>query len=207
MPIKLIAFDLDGVLAEDPGSWMAVHHGLGTTVEARKHESEFYRGLIDYDEWARRDALLWRGFSINTVEEILDEVPLMEGIGDVMPVLKRRYRLAIISGGLKILADRVKERFGIDHAVANELIAENGVVKGLRQAIAFNDKGRLLRDIAVRFNLKASECAAVGDYANDVPMFKAAGFSVAFNPKDREVARKANYVIREKNLAGLLDVF
>jgi phosphoserine phosphatase len=207
MPIKLIAFDLDGVLAQDPGSWMAVHLGLGTTAQAKEHEREFNDGLIDYDVWAKKDALLWSGVDIRTIEGILAKVPFMKGIEEAIPKLRSRYRIVILSGGLKILADRLKDAFSLDLAIANELLTQDGLIKGIRQAVAFNDKGKLLRDVALRFNLKASECAAVGDYINDVPMFEAAGFSVAFNPKNNEAARRANYVIREKNLTRLLDVF
>lgn len=207
MPIKLIAFDLDGVLVEDPGSWTAVHRGLGTTEQAKKHEREFYDGLIDYDEWAHKDALLWSGFSIHTVEDILNRTQLMNGIEDTLPVLRSRYRLVILSGGLKILAQRIKDEFNIDEVIANELHVEDDMIRGVKQTVAFNDKGRLLRDVAMRFHVHTSECAAVGDYLNDVPMFEASGLSIAFNPKDAEAVRKANYVIHEKNLRRLLDVF
>jgi phosphoserine phosphatase len=206
MPVKLIAFDLDGVLVEDPGSWTAVHEGLGTQQLAKQHEQEFYKGLIDYDEWARRDALLWNGASIYRIEEILNAVPLMNGIHEAIPKLKEKYFLVILSGGLQMLADRVKNLFHMDYVVANQLLVENGLVKGIRQSMAFNDKGMILRDTAMKFNVKASECAAVGDFLNDVPMFEAAGVSIAFNPKQPEVVQKASYVIREKNLAKLLDI-
>lgn len=207
MSIKLIAFDLDGVLIDDPGSWASVHKGLGTTTQAKKHEKEFYDGLIGYDEWARKDSLLWSGTKVNVIEEILMKVPLMRGIHETIPKLKNKYKLVILSGGLKILADKVREMFNMDYVVANELLVENDIVKGIKQMIAFNDKGRLLRDTAVKFNVKASECAAVGDYLNDVPMFEAAGLSVAFNPKNGEAIKKANYVVYEKDLTKLLEIF
>ncbi|MFH1125574.1 MAG: HAD-IB family phosphatase [Candidatus Altiarchaeota archaeon] len=207
MSIKLIAFDLDGVLVEDPGSWASVHLGLGTTEKARKHEKEFYDGLINYDEWAKKDALLWSGSKVTTIERILREVPLMKGIEETIPKLKERYMLAILSGGLKSLAEKVKDKFNMDYVVANELDVKDGLVRGIKQTMAFNDKGKILRDTALRFNLKPSECAAVGDYLNDVPMFEAAGLSIAFNPKGEDTIKKANYVIYEKDLRKLLDIF
>ncbi|MDD5111256.1 MAG: HAD family phosphatase [Candidatus Altiarchaeota archaeon] len=207
MSIKLIAFDLDGVLVDDPGSWAMVHKGLGTLEIARRHEQEFSKGLINYDQWAQRDALLWKGADIRKVERILSDVPLMKGIHETLPYLQKKYKLAILSGGLKLLADRVMDLFGMDYVVANDLIVEDGLIKGIKQSMAFNDKGRILRDTAVRFNIKASECAAVGDYLNDIPMFETAGLSVAFNPKSDEVSKRANYVIHQKDLKRLLEIF
>ena len=207
MPVKLIAFDLDGVLVDDPGSWTAVHQGLGTQLAAKKHEKEFFNGRIDYDEWARKDSLLWKGTPVHQIEEILNSVPLMKGIHETLPKLKEKYFLVIISGGLKMLADRIRDRFHMDYAMANQLLVKNEIVEGIKQNMAFNDKGRILRDTALKFNVKASECAAVGDFLNDIPMFQAAGVSVAFNPKQPEVVQKASYVIREKDLTRLLDIF
>jgi phosphoserine phosphatase len=207
MSIKLIAFDLDGVLVEDPGSWAMVHKGLGTTLQAKKHEEEFHKGLIDYDEWIRKDALLWNGAEIHAIEQILWNIPLMKGIHETMPKLKQKYRLVVISGGLKILADRIKDLFDFEYVTANEFIVQGGRVRGMKNSVSFNDKGKLLRNVAMKFNMKASECAAVGDYLNDIPMFNTAGLSVAFNPKSSMVAKKANYVIYKKDLTQLLEIF
>jgi len=207
MSIKLIAFDLDGVLVEDPGSWAMVHKGLGTTLQAKKHEQEFNKGLIDYDEWIRKDALLWNGAEIRAIEQILWNIPLMKGIQETIPELKKKYKLVIISGGLKILADRIKELFNLDYVTANEFLVQGNQVKGMKTSVSFNDKGKLLRNVAMNYNLNASECAAVGDYLNDIPMFNTAGLSVAFNPKICEVAKKANYVIYKKDLTQLLEIF
>jgi len=207
MSIKLIAFDLDGVLVEDPGSWASVHKGLGTEAESLKHQKEFFEGRIDYDEWAKKDARLWDDVDVMAIEDILYQVPLMEGIEETLPILKKKYKLVILSGGLKILADRVGHRFNMDYIAANELLLENNKVKGIRQSVSFNDKGRLLRHVAMSFNIKASECAAVGDFLNDAPMFDASGLSVAFNPKSQELVKKANYTVYQKDLKKLLDIF
>jgi len=206
MAIKLIAFDLDGVLVEDPGSWASVHKGLGTVLQARKHEEEFYKGLIDYDGWIRKDALLWNGAEIHIIEDILNGISLMNGIHETMLKLKEKYKLVIISGGLKILADCIKELYNMDYVTANEFLVQDGLIKGMKNSVSFNDKGMLLRNVAMNFNLNASECAAVGDYLNDLPMFEAAGLSIAFNPKNSQVAKKANYVVYEKDLRKLLEI-
>lgn len=53
------------------------------------------------------------------------------------------------------------------------------------------DKGTALRAIARYYGVTEAETAAVGDMANDVPMFRVAGYSVAMGNAPPEVAAEA----------------
>ena len=205
--IKLIAFDLDGVLTDGCGSWQEVHKALGTSDAAEEHAKEYLAGKITFDEWARKDTELWYGVDIERIKEILYRIDLMPGIESTIPRLRRDYKLVIISGGLQILADRIKNMFGMDYAVANELLTENGRVSGIQQIVDFKGKGKILQEIAEISDIDLEECAAIGDYLNDIPMFKVAGFRIAFNPKDERVVKFADEIIYEKNLARILPYF
>ncbi|MBN2014808.1 MAG: phosphoserine phosphatase SerB [Candidatus Altiarchaeota archaeon] len=202
--IKLIAFDLDGVLVDGQGSWWEVHKALGTLESSREHAKEYYSGKITFDEWARKDVKLWDGVEIEKIRDALYDIKLMNGINDTLSQLKKNYKLVIISGGLQILADRIKEQFKMDHAVANKLKVKDGRVCGVNQIVDFQGKGKILEEIAERYGLTAEDCAAVGDYSNDIPMFQAAGFSIAFNPKDTEIIKFADKIVYEKDLRRIL---
>jgi len=205
--IKLIAFDLDGVLVDSKGGWKEVHKGLGTTEAAKPHEDLFYRGKITFDEWAVMDVELWKGRSIDRIKEILDEIPPMKGASYAIPKLRENYTLAIISGGLKMLADRIKDNYGMHYCVGNVLEVNDGKVTGISQSVGFNDKGKILRQVAEDAGVDLKECAAVGDYINDIPMFKLAGFSIAFNPKHEDIVDYADEVIVGKDLTKILVFF
>jgi len=205
--IKLIAFDLDGVLTDGCGSWQEVHKALGTCDAAEEHAKEYLAGKITFDEWARKDTELWYGVDIERIKEILYRIDLMPGIESTIPRLRRDYKLVIISGGLQILADRIKNMFGMDYAVANELLTENGRVSGIQQIVDFKGKGKILQEIAEISDIDLEECAAIGDYLNDIPMFKVAGFRIAFNPKDERVVKFADEIIYEKDLTRILPYF
>jgi phosphoserine phosphatase len=202
--IKLVAFDLDGVLIDGGGSWTAVHNGLGTLEASRINGEAYYSGIISFEEWAERDVSLWKGVEIEKLKEILYDSELMQGIDDTIPVLKKKYKIAIISGGLKILADHVMELYGLDYSFGNELLVRNGKVAGIKQAVDFQGKGKILSEIAEKEGITTKQCAAVGDYLNDIPMFKVAGLSIAFNPKDEAVASCADAVVNVKDLRGIL---
>jgi phosphoserine phosphatase len=202
--IKLVAFDLDGVLVDGGGSWTAAHNGLGTLEASRINGEAYFSGMISFEEWAKRDVSLWKGVKIEKIQEILFRSELMQGIDDTLPVLKKKYKIAIISGGLKILADHVKELYDLDYSYGNELLVKKGKVAGIKEAVDFHGKGKILSQIAKKEGITTKQCAAVGDYLNDIPMFKVAGLSIAFNPKDEAVAQCADAVVNVKDLRGIL---
>jgi len=205
--IKLIAFDLDGVLIDGCGSWREVHKGLGTTKQAEEHAREYNAGKITFDEWARKDASLWYGIEIERIREILDNVKLMPGIEETIPRLKGRYRIGIISGGLHLMVERIKRKFGMDYAVGNSLLVNDGKVCGVDQLVDFHGKGKILERVAKDSGVALDECAVIGDFINDIPMFEIAGFKIAFNPKSDEVVEMADEVIYEKDLTKILPFF
>ncbi len=205
--IKLIAFDLDGVLVDGCGSWWEVHKVLGTLDKSKEHAMEYHLGKITFDEWARKDSKLWYGVDIGEIRDVLYNIELMPGVRDTLPELRKHYKLAIISGGLQTLADRIKKEFRMDYAIANKLLVEDGKVCGIDQLVDFQGKGKILQDLAQNYGVGLDACAAVGDYKNDIPMFKVAGFSIAFNPKSDELMKFADEIIYEKNLRRILPYF
>jgi len=204
--IKLVAFDVDGVLVEEPGSWYSVHKGLGTIDSALVNSQAFFDEKISFSEWARRDVMLWEGVEVARIQGILDGVPLMAGARETIPLIKKKYRVAIVSGGLKLLAQRLDRLFGFDYVEANELKVSDGKVVGFSGDIDFEGKGRILEKIAEDAGVTLKECAAVGDHVNDVPLFGVAGYSIAFNPKHKKIMECADEIIYEKDLTRLLDL-
>lgn len=202
---SLVAFDLDGVLVDGTGSWSDVHKALGTEGLSLSHGREFYEGKITFDEWARKDTDLWNGVDFNRIQEALYRTRLMKGAKETISTLKNwGYRTAIISGGLQILADRVREELGIDYAVANRLLFNDNKLCGIDQRVDFNGKGRILEKIMRANRVGRNESVAVGDYINDISLFEAAGYSIAFNPKDGKLLAYADEVILEKDLTRIL---
>ncbi|OYT54873.1 MAG: phosphoserine phosphatase [Candidatus Altiarchaeales archaeon ex4484_2] len=202
---SLVAFDLDGVLVDGTGSWSDVHKALGTDGLSRSHGRDFYNGRITFDEWARKDTDLWKGVDFEKIKEALYKTTLMNGAEETINTLRDwGYRTAIISGGLQILADRVREDLGIDYAVANRLLFNDNKLCGIDQRVDFKGKGRILEKIIKENGIERDESVAVGDYINDIPLFEAAGYSIAFNPKDDKLLAYADEIILEKDLTKIL---
>ena len=204
-PIRLVVFDMDGVLADVDSSWMFVHQAFNVSNEL--NYQRYVRGEIGYQEFLNSDIRLWGRVTLQRIEEILAEIPLMPGAEETVKALKlRKVKTAIISSGLEPLAKRIQRELTIDHVYANRLLVdEDGFLTGEGEALVEpKEKLKVLMEVSSRLGLRLSECAVVGDSLFDIPMLKAAGVGIAFNPKDKEVSEAADFVVEEKNLKAVL---
>ncbi len=210
MTVKLVLFDMDGVLVDTPSSWVTVHRHFG--VKNEENSKRFFSGQIDESEFMRSDIKLWKdvkeNLSISDISDIFDAVPLMNGAVETVRVLKESgVRTSIISGGIDLLADRVASLAGIDSAIANGLEAgRNGMLTGqgiLR--VRIRDKSECALKIMKMYGVIRSECVAIGDGPSDLKLFGSAGKSIAFNAWNRDIEVAADHAVREKDLTKILD--
>jgi len=206
--VKIIIFDMDGVLVDISNSWQFVHKSFN--VNGRDNFRRFLDNEISYGEFMEADINLWGRVKVDFLESILAEVPLMKGAKSTVKQLKNAgYKTAIISAGISILAERIQQELGIDYAFANRLIANgNGVLTGKGEEVVNPlKKAAVLRELAAKEHTAPRCCAVIGDSIFDVPMFKEAGFSIAFNTNDKRVKEAADIIIEEKNLEKVLPYF
>ncbi len=101
MKYKLVAFDMDGTLAEKESCWRKIHQYFNCQEEASKNLKAWEKGEIDYPEFMRRDISLWKPTPhISQIEEILSEYKLPPKAQEIVNEIRGRgYETAIISGG------------------------------------------------------------------------------------------------------------
>lgn len=191
-----VAFDLDGVLIDGPGSWQVIHEALGTVDASRANLDAFFAGAISYTEWATRDVGLWKGVPKKKLEDIAEHQPLMAGAQQVVADLQNRKILPIIiSGGVDIIAYSAAHRLGISEVYVNTLTYSDDCVDGVGEVVGFSDKGLILRTAATHYDIPLERWCAVGDWENDIPLFKEAGFAIAYNPKNKKTSEAADVVV------------
>ena len=201
---RLVVFDVDGTLTQVTSIWQYVHRKLGTWSEGRVSSMKYWRGEISYEEWARLDAMMWRGRGVNEIIEIVESVPYVEGAKHTFSVLRNMgMKIAVASAGLSLLVDRIVRDLGADLAVANQLIVEDGILTGdVKVNVSLRNKGQVIRDISNGLRVGLNECVVVGDYSFDFP--KDAGLKLAFNPKDQAAEKLAHIIVRSGNLEDIL---
>ncbi len=203
--IKIVVFDMDGVLVDIDSSWRFVHKRFGKENEENLRQYLDHR--IDYAELLKRDVDLWGRINVDSLRGILAEAPLMNGAARTVNELRRKgYKTAIISAGISVLAERLQTLLGIDYAFASKIaVDETGVIVGASSgAVELLNKVAPLKKLVQREKTTLSSCAVVGDSVFDIPLFEAAGLSIAFNTNDRRVIEAADFVVEEKDLAGIL---
>ncbi len=206
--IKVIVFDLDNVLI-DAETIDEVGKRIGVGDEITKITEKAMEGDLDFEFALKKRVSLLKGASLGDIEDVIEKIPLMEGAEDTIRELKRRgYKVATISGSFRNITDRIKKELDLDYAFSNVLHEKNGVLTGKVSGPIISEcsKADALEKIAKMENISTSECAAVGDGANDVCMLKKAGFGIAFNAKPilKEIA---DVVIEKKDLRELLPFF
>ncbi|RLF40253.1 MAG: hypothetical protein DRN12_05785 [Thermoplasmata archaeon] len=207
--LRLVLFDMDGVLTDTGSSWRYIHNYFGVSNE--ESVDLYLKGEIDYHEFIRRDVNLWREngklIEKDKLEEILSDIPLMKGADKLIEKLHEyKIKTAIVSAGLDILADKVAKKIGIDYIYANGIkIDENGRLTGegiVNVRLIYKDQtvDRISRELNIGFN----EMIAVGNSCFDIPMLQRCGIGIAFNPEDRCIEETADVIVKEKNLELLL---
>ena len=208
-PIKLVFFDMDGVLLDTVSSWRYIHEYFGTTN--KRAILPYLRGDIDYLEFIRWDVSLWKkngkSVKLTTIQNILYSIPFIKGVNDCISYLKKHeIKTAIVSAGLDILAEKVAKDVGIDYTYANEIkVGNDGRLTGegvLHVELTHKDKN--VKDLAQELYLSLHECAAVGNSCFDIPMLEVCGLGIAFNPEDTCIAESADMVIEGKDISKLI---
>ncbi len=202
---RLICFDMDSTLIEtEVIDELADRAGVGDQV--REITERAMRGEIDFCESFRERIALLKGLDESVMREIAENLPVTEGVGRMMEVLKRAgFKTAILSGGFTYFGNYLKQKFGFDYVYANELEIVDGKLTGryLGDIVDGKRKAELLRLIAQVENVNIAQTIAVGDGANDLPMLATAGLGIAFHAKPK-VKATAEQSISTIGLDGIL---
>lgn len=203
--IQMVIFDMDGVLVDIDSSWQVVHREF--SVDNSKNVRRHQQGEITYAEFARSDISLWGRLHQDQIQEILATVPLMQGVKKTFTQLQRAGKAtAIISSGLKPLANRLRTLYNIDYVYANELRTDAaGYLTGEGDSyITLDNKGEILTQLCTHTQIPPENCAVIGDSRCDLPLFHLAGLSIAFNANDVAIQHAADISIASSDLSDVL---
>jgi phosphoserine phosphatase len=206
---RAVLFDLDGTLTPVRSVWQHIHERLGLwDAEAHRHQQAFERGEIGYEEYCARDAAHWKGMREADLRAITDRIPYRPGVRECVDLLKEAgLVVGVISTGLTLLIERLNRELDLAYAIANRLVARNGVLTGeVKVNVEHGRKGEAVDLFCSQFGVDYREVITVGDSDGDISMFEHSGFSIAFNPASEATARAARAVCQGESLLAIVDL-
>ncbi|MBD3259778.1 HAD-IB family phosphatase [Candidatus Woesearchaeota archaeon] len=225
---KLIFFDMDGVITETgviekgkhtaASTWtvIAKHLGKEAFKEEEETKAKWNEGFYNnYLEWMEDTIRIHQKYNLDMeyFYKIMHSVPYMEGaIETLKELIKRGYRLAIMSGSFKNLANEIQRESGIHHVFAAcEYFFDEDTHKLVSWNLLPTDyigKIDFMRLLMREYRLKEEECAFIGDGVNDIPLAKQVGLSIAFNGRE-ELQKACTHAINQKrkDLRAILKFF
>jgi len=214
---KLIAFDMDSTLISIE-CVDEIADAVGKKAEVAAITEAAMRGEItDYKDSLRKRVALLRGVTIADMEQVYTErLRINPGAAELVRACKAAgLKVLLVSGGFTFFSERVREVLGIDFTRANVLEVESGPNCGQLTGYMVDqpwgdicdgaEKRRTLLEVASLLGIEPSQCIAMGDGANDLPMMGVAGLSVAYHAKPA-VRAQAMVAINEGGLDRLLEV-
>jgi len=198
---RIALFDMDGVLLN--GRFVV------SLAQETNRESDLAALLDNYAisplDRMRQIAAVFAGVRKETFEKVARELPLMPGVQDTMIALKKAgYRVGIVTDSYNVAAETVRRRVFADFTFSHFMRFKNGKASGKVNicpamihpaAHCEHDhcKVNVLKHLMERFDICSDSIVAVGDGENDICMLKAAGCSIAFQPKNRRVRNAAKF--------------
>lgn len=204
-PERLALFDMDGTLLR--GRFVV-------NLAQRTNKVAALGDLLDNpeippDERTRRIAKLFTDVPQTVFEEAARVVPLSPGAVDVVVALRKiGFRVGIVSDSFRVATEIVRRRVFADFSIAHLMRFRHGIATGdvlLCPAMLHEHgctqhhlcKQNVLLHMCEQLGITADQVLAVGDSDPDACMLKAAGISVAYQPKTEELAALAQHVVQE----------
>ena len=186
-------------------------------------EKEILRLRKDFDNdpimLTKSIAKLMKGKKYNELIEIIENIPLVHDVIDVVEELKKRhYVVGIISDSYDVITEHIKHKIGADFSLANELEFSEGKCTGEVKIPSFflkNEhsicshnicKTNAILEIAKKYHIDFKNIIAVGDSRADLCMLIKSGLGIAFCSKDEILNEFADIVIQTPSFESLLEI-
>ncbi len=207
--VRVVAMDMDSTLITiECIDEIADLHGIKPEVAIITASA--MRGEIEFAESLRRRVQLLAGLPVAALERVYDERLRITPGAEAMLAGFRAVgaKTLLVSGGFTFFTERLKARLGLDHAVANTLQVEHGLLTGRIEGAIVDAQAKADTIAAWKARHAGADGLTVtlGDGANDLPMFRQADISIAYRAKP-VVRAAATYAIDHCGLDAALNFF
>ncbi len=186
--INMIILDMQGTIFKKEftglneytvnNSWQMISNYLGE--DAINFQKEYLKkwnnNEINYIEFMNETAKMHKenNLDYNSYKKIINHVPYRNGFDDfISKINNENIKTAIISGGLKMQAERVKKDYNINHIfTSGEYYWDrNGFIKNWN-ILPTGNQGKVFcaKQLVNCYNIKPENILFIGDGRNDIPL-------------------------------------
>ena len=204
--MKLAVFDYDSTLM-DGETLEILAREFNIENQIREITTKAMNGELDFFESLTYRVSLLKGLSVEKVNEICHNLPLMKGAKQAVDKLHDMgYKVVCFSGGFKNATEHTKKVLGLDGEFANIFHTKDGYLTGkVGGCMMFNNsKGNMIQELQSILGISSDDTLVVGDGANDLSMFQYAKNRAAFCAKPI-LKQNANIIIENKDLTEILN--
>jgi HAD superfamily phosphoserine phosphatase-like hydrolase len=188
---------LDGTLLTQP-VLVGLSRKLGVEEELRYYDDLMRSGRMTKSACLRKQYALFGGIRVDRLVNMMKRVPRIKGIRETVQRFQSHgLSVIVLSDNLTFLLDFFL-KFGFDATIGSRAVINDGVFAG--RAVVAAEKLVPLQRFCRAAAIELSECIHVGDWDNDIPVFRAVGLPVAINPKNHDVRKYARIVVESDNL-------
>ncbi len=207
--LAVLAMDMDSTLITiECIDEIAAAAGIKPRVAAITERA--MRGEIDFAQSLTERVALLEGIPLTALEAVYTgRLALSPGAERTIAALHAQgSRVALLSGGFTFFTARLAERLALDLTLANTLGVADGRLTGRLEGplVDARAKADAVAALAAGARAQGRFVVAMGDGANDLPMFAEADVSIAWRAKP-VVRARASYAIDHCGLDALLNLF
>lgn len=203
---KLFVADMDStIIAQECIDEIAKEFGLGEKIAPITEAAML--GKLDFQDALKERVALLKGLPKEGLQKILEtRIHFNPGAQTLIATLKTMgVKTALVSGGFTFFTGPLGKTLGFDLVKSNHLEFEDGVLTGkvADPIVDGETKKAFLIEISKKNGFQQNQTLALGDGANDIPMFEAAGLSLAYHGKPA-AQKAASGNLRHFDLTGVL---
>ncbi len=197
--IKLVVFDMDGVLLKNRNSWDVIMN------KCMKKHVMGSRMVYTFD-YIHKNGVPDRLYQNLTESKIKTYLNLNDMTSNVLRTVdylrQRKIKTAIVSAGSHIFAGYISDLMGIDYYIGNEVdVNEHKFVKNVDPARKDINVESIQHDLGIL----PEETVSVGDSFMDLSMKRKSKYFVAFNPASYRTLEYSDFTVESTNLYDIVD--
>ncbi len=199
---SLVTFDVDGTIFRKAALTFAAR-GLGIAEKWNAYEDMYHHQRITLKECLDSQYKLLSGKRLDDVLREISKVDVIKNVRETVVKLQgHALGVTLLTDNPDFLCSYLVDQYGFNGYIASKVPVKDRVITGEIQSLP--DKAEGLKKYCRWLNIPLSKCVHVGDWINDMPVFRLVRYSIALNSKIDKVKKSASHVL---DTDDLLDVY